>query len=915
MSYFGENSKNVQDEINENDSVQVENRNNSVSIESHYTSQMQFQKAKKSSVDLLNFTSSGQSFINNSTYTPQTRPLDTKPLQSNFSSFQANFERPFQTQLEYFIYQLPSIRKNYMKTDSNLSFILFELEKLLLNLSNEQQNLEKQFLKMQSQLQIATQALRQREDVIQLMREENLKMKKKVQTTLLELESTKLKHQRFTKQNNEHFYKISQQIKESVNLKQTKQQIQIEHLKNVINRNKNFQLKFNNSQLNFVQSNTESNKKIFFNTDEQTESDSKKNEKISTFNQNNISNTSETLHTNNDQLYESQNKKIFQSQFDIPEESKLQDIKKFFISADLSNLSCNKKDGSYNFAQKLQLQKAKLHSMFLFQSPTKKGKKGSQNLMTEQSLQTLTKQKSTQSLASPKVIFPNYQMKTAQKEFNQNLTINYHHTKASSLVSQFFEFKEEKVELNKSQSQNSKQRQISIQQPEATSNSIKNEFLTHNSDFHFYTLLLDMNKSEKSIQKIHNENITLRFLQKIAVTETEFRNFMMNLTPQKYSNFFQSLQHILKIEMASLEMILKLKRIILSVQKMHSSILISDAFNTIIYETCQVVNCDRASVFLIDPKRNELWTKVARHSKPIRVQIGQGLVGQVAQTGEILNVLDAHQDYRFNSDADKKNNYRTKSVLCLPIKDQNQSHIIGVLQAINKKDGDFFTKEDESLLIIISQLATAVLRNSLYHDEREAYRNNLKSLVNTGIDLSKEKSIKTLIVRSTAILIDKFDVQQARIWIYDLQQNQLIRYFVDDDQVLSILQGQAINEEVIKEEKCQLDQGIIGHIFQTCKTENFLNAYQHPLFNNSIDLNTSLPVITTIIKAQLDPIDQSVQKKIGVLQCINPKGLETLVFSQNSQGGKDIPNAFYDILEYFCQLVGDNLKNFISVEI
>ncbi|KAL4450298.1 hypothetical protein ABPG74_009004 [Tetrahymena malaccensis] len=910
MSYFGEISKNMQDSINENDTIQVENRKNSVSIESHYSSQMQFQRVKKYSMDLLNLTSSGQSFINNSTLTPQAKPMDTKQLQSNFSSFQTHFEKPFQTQLEYFIYQLPQIRKNYIKSDSNLSFILFELEKLLINLSNEQQNLEKQYLKMQSQLQIATQALRQREDVIQIMREENLKMKKKVQTTLLELESTKLKHQRFTKQNNEHFYKISQQIKESVNLKQTKQQIQIEHLKNVINRNQSYQLKYMSPQPKFAQSNTEANsqmKKLFLNMDEQVELDSKKNEKTTTSNQNNISNTSETLVTN-EQLYESHHKNIFQSHFDIPEESKLQEIKKFFISSDLSNLSCNKKDNLFNFAKKVQMQKAKLHSMFSFQSPAQKGKKTNQTLMTDSSLQTLSKQKSTQSLSSPKVIFPSYQMKTAQKEFNQNLTINYHHTKASSLVSQFFEFKEEKVELNKSQSQNSKQRQISTQQTEVnTSNQIKNDFLTHNSDFHFYTLLLDMNKSEKSIQKIHNENITLRFLQKIAISETEFRNFMMNLTPQKYSNFFQSMQHVLKIEMASLEMILKLKRIILSVQKMHSSILISDAFNTIIYETCQVVNCDRASVFLIDPKRNELWTKVARHSKPIRVQI--------AQTGEILNVLDAHQDYRFNSEADKKNNYRTKSVLCLPIKDQNQSHIIGVLQAINKKDGDFFTKEDESLLIIISQLATAVLRNSLYHDEREAYHNNLKSLVNTGIDLSKEKSIKSLIVRSTAILIDKFDVQQARIWIYDCQQNKLVRYFVDEDQILSIQSDQPINEDIIKEEKCQLDQGIIGHIFQTCKTENFLNAYQHPLFNNSIDLNTSLPVITTIIKAQLDPIDQSVQKKIGVLQCINPKGLETLVFSQNSQGGKDIPNAFYDILDYFCQLVGDNLKNFINIEI
>jgi len=75
---------------------------------------------------------------------------------------------------------------------------------------------------------------------------------------------------------------------------------------------------------------------------------------------------------------------------------------------------------------------------------------------------------------------------------------------------------------------------------------------------------------------------------------------------------------------------------------MHSSLMLTDAFSTIINETCCVLNCDRASVFLIDPRRNEIWTKVSKNSKPIRIPIGVGFAGSVALNGELLNILDAH---------------------------------------------------------------------------------------------------------------------------------------------------------------------------------------------------------------------------------------------------------------------------------
>jgi putative methionine-R-sulfoxide reductase with GAF domain len=74
-------------------------------------------------------------------------------------------------------------------------------------------------------------------------------------------------------------------------------------------------------------------------------------------------------------------------------------------------------------------------------------------------------------------------------------------------------------------------------------------------------------------------------------------------------------------------------------------------------------------VFLYDNKKGELWSRGAIGTHTIKIPVGRGIAGHVASTGEYLNILDAHKDKRFNSEHDKKTNYRTKSILCMPIMD------------------------------------------------------------------------------------------------------------------------------------------------------------------------------------------------------------------------------------------------------
>ena len=142
---------------------------------------------------------------------------------------------------------------------------------------------------------------------------------------------------------------------------------------------------------------------------------------------------------------------------------------------------------------------------------------------------------------------------------------------------------------------------------------------------------------------------------------------------------------------------------------------------TIAEETKIALNADRCTVFLYDKENNELYSKVATgldDVKELRIPADKGLAGHVVQTGETINIKDAYKDKRFNPDVDKKTGYRTKTILCMPIKNFNQE-IIGVFQVLNKFD-ETFTIDDEDLLVAIASSAGISLENAqLFERQRK----------------------------------------------------------------------------------------------------------------------------------------------------------------------------------------------------
>jgi len=139
---------------------------------------------------------------------------------------------------------------------------------------------------------------------------------------------------------------------------------------------------------------------------------------------------------------------------------------------------------------------------------------------------------------------------------------------------------------------------------------------------------------------------------------------------------------------------------------------IDSLLKVIAEETKEAIQADRCTVFLFDKENNELWSKVALglENSEIRFPADKGLAGHCVKTGETINIKDAYNDSRFNPEIDYKTGYKTKTILCMPIKNLQQK-IIGAFQVLNKREG-YFTDEDEDLLVAIGSSAGIALENA-----------------------------------------------------------------------------------------------------------------------------------------------------------------------------------------------------------
>lgn len=136
----------------------------------------------------------------------------------------------------------------------------------------------------------------------------------------------------------------------------------------------------------------------------------------------------------------------------------------------------------------------------------------------------------------------------------------------------------------------------------------------------------------------------------------------------------------------------------------------------------QVLEADRSTIYLLEDDGQQLVSRVAqslpspggrdeRHE--IRLAVGEGIAGWVARSGQPLNIAEAYADPRFDPTWDRITGYRTRNVLCVPMKNR-LGRPLGVVQVLNKRYGAFDSDDEAMATALAAQAAVTIENNKFF---------------------------------------------------------------------------------------------------------------------------------------------------------------------------------------------------------
>ena len=139
---------------------------------------------------------------------------------------------------------------------------------------------------------------------------------------------------------------------------------------------------------------------------------------------------------------------------------------------------------------------------------------------------------------------------------------------------------------------------------------------------------------------------------------------------------------------------------------------LDELLGLIIGHAMELLEAERATLFLYDAQTNEMISRIAAGVKDIRFSADMGIAGAVVRSRCTLNISDAYADERFNRDIDSLTGYRTRNLLALPLLDYS-SGLVGVLEVINKRSGDFGSRDIALAEMLAAQAGVMLQRARL----------------------------------------------------------------------------------------------------------------------------------------------------------------------------------------------------------
>ena len=237
--------------------------------------------------------------------------------------------------------------------------------------------------------------------------------------------------------------------------------------------------------------------------------------------------------------------------------------------------------------------------------------------------------------------------------------------------------------------------------------------------------------------------------------------------------------------------------------------------------TTKELNADRSTIFLNDPETGELYSRVAQGnmSHEIRILNDNGIAGHVFTSGQGTIVPDAYADERFNPNVDQQTGYVTKSILCAPVRTV-KGEVIGVAQVLNKRQGQFDSR-DLKLLEAMTLQAAIALQSTQFVERLKKSHDREMEFIEVVSDLTAEIELGALLQKVMAEATRMLNCERSTIFLNDEKRQELFS-----------LVGEGLGAIQIR---LPNHLGIAGTVFTSALSVNIPYAYADLRFNPAFD--------------------------------------------------------------------------------
>lgn len=263
-----------------------------------------------------------------------------------------------------------------------------------------------------------------------------------------------------------------------------------------------------------------------------------------------------------------------------------------------------------------------------------------------------------------------------------------------------------------------------------------------------------------------------------------------------------------------------------------------------------------ASILLLDDSGDYLEFVIAKGPGSEKlvgtlIPANEGIAGKVVQTGKHHISQETMHDPDWGSKVADSIGYTTLNLLAVPLKVKGK--LKGVIEIINKKNGELFNKTDVGLLMALSTEVAIAFENANLLIESRQRTKQLEELSKISTILNSSLDQKTIRLRTMEAIVELLDCETGSLYLVDEERNKL---------VFEVALGE--KGEKLKEVTLDFGEGIAGWVAQEGKSQLIPDTRKDARWANRADQISEFKTINMVVA----PIKVN-KKVIGVLQAIN----------------------------------------------